>query len=200
MRPVNLPPPPVPGVIDAIPGVCRGGIYASRQGCAPRGVPWKNDHIRRFVGRAFTPAANIAFFLNHRCGGVCTRRRVSEVKRRAAAALRPEIKTPSYNTKQTPNRPGNGQCRTVSAGGIYAAPTHGPNAVTTKKRVRWVYGCGPHACGPYRPRYTPYTPYPGSRRVLPHRKPKSFAAAGRATTIFHFYFLIFNFLKFSKVF
>ena len=38
MRPVNLPPPPVPGVIDAIPGVCRGGIYASRQGCAPRGV------------------------------------------------------------------------------------------------------------------------------------------------------------------
>ncbi len=39
MRPVNLPPPPVPGIIDALPGVCRGGIYASRQGCAPRGVP-----------------------------------------------------------------------------------------------------------------------------------------------------------------
>ena len=26
------------GFVYAIPGVCRGGIYASRQGCAPRGV------------------------------------------------------------------------------------------------------------------------------------------------------------------
>ena len=36
--------------------VCRGGIYASRQGCAPRGVCGIIGRIRRSVGRAFTPA------------------------------------------------------------------------------------------------------------------------------------------------
>ena len=37
------------------------------------------------------------------------------------------------------------------AGGIYAAPTHGPNAVTTQNRYRGANGHGPHACGPYGP-------------------------------------------------
>ena len=48
--------------VYAMPGVCRGGIYASRQGCAPRGVCGKIACFRYSVGRAFTPAANIAFF------------------------------------------------------------------------------------------------------------------------------------------
>ena len=109
-------------------------------------------------------------------------------------------KAPPYNTRQTPCHPGNGRCRTVSAGGMVAAPTHGPNAVTTKKRVRWVYGCGPHACGPYRPRSAPCSPYPGSRGVyLTCRSPFSSGRRPRNTTIFHFYFLIFNLnLNFSN--
>ena len=48
--------------VYAMPGVCRGGIYASRQGCALRGVCGKIACFRCSVGRAFTPAANIAFF------------------------------------------------------------------------------------------------------------------------------------------
>ena len=70
MRPVNLPPPPVPGIIDALPpppvpgiidaisGVCRGGIVASRQGCTPHGVCGIIDRFPYPVGRAFTPAAH----------------------------------------------------------------------------------------------------------------------------------------------
>ena len=55
-----------------------------------RGVCGEIDRSRYSVGRAFTPAANIAFFKNHRCSGV---------------------KTPPYRARQTPGRPGNGQCR-----------------------------------------------------------------------------------------
>ena len=56
MRPANLPPPPAPGIIDAIPGVCRGGIYASRQGCALRGVCGETGRLPRFVWRGQDPA------------------------------------------------------------------------------------------------------------------------------------------------
>ena len=97
------------------------------------------------------------------------------------------------NTMQTVSR----QWVQPFRGGMVAAPTHGPNAVTTKKRVRWVYGCGPHACGPYRPRSAPCSPYPGSRGAyLTCRSPFSSGRRPRNTTIFHFYFLIFNFLNF----
>ena len=37
------------------------------------------------------------------------------------------------------------------AGGIYAAPTHSPNAITTEKRYRKANVRGPHTCGPYEP-------------------------------------------------
>ena len=42
----------------AVPGVCRGGIHASRQGFTPRGVCGKYDRFPYPVGRAFTPAAH----------------------------------------------------------------------------------------------------------------------------------------------
>ena len=64
----------------------------------------------------------------------------------------------------------------IVAGGMVAAPTHGPNAVTTKKQVCWVYGCGPHACGPYKPGKTQCKPYPADRRVVSHRKQNFLAA------------------------
>ena len=38
--------------------ICRGGIYASRQGCAPRGVPGKIARFPRFVRRGLDPAAD----------------------------------------------------------------------------------------------------------------------------------------------
>ena len=47
------------GFVYAVPGVCRGGNYASRQGCATRGVCGQYGRFPRFVGRAFTPAANV---------------------------------------------------------------------------------------------------------------------------------------------
>ena len=55
---------------------------------------------------------------------------------------------PPYNTKRTPRLPGNGQRRTVSAGGMYAAPTHRPNAVAAQKRDHKATGFG--LCTRYR--------------------------------------------------
>ena len=62
------------------------------------------------------------------------------------------VKTPPYNVRETPYQPGNGwQQQThpvpfLPMGmwhGLYAAPTHRPNPVTTKKR----YGKAPGHCG-----------------------------------------------------
>ena len=92
MRPVNLPPPPVPGIIDAIPSVCRGGIYASRQGCSTRGGCGKHDRIRRIVGRAFTPAEPIIFLIFIMCGG---------------------RERPPYRARQTTSAPATGNGRNV---------------------------------------------------------------------------------------
>ena len=163
MRPVNLPLPPVPGIIDAIPGVCRGGIYASRQGyMVMRGLR---------ETRPYTP-------------------HIIKIKKIIGSAG--EIARPTGQDKQ--QAPRQRAMAAMFAGGIYAAPTHGPNAVTTKKRVRWVYGCGPHACGPWAfvPRGVPGW-LPVCPPVLKTRR------AARNTTIFHFYFLIFNLnLNFSN--
>ena len=41
--------------------VCRGRIYAARQGCAPRGVYGKNGRLPRFVGRGLDPAEPMIF-------------------------------------------------------------------------------------------------------------------------------------------
>ena len=41
---------------------------------------------------------------------------------------------PPYKAKQTPGRPGNAKWPHRFAGGMYAAPTHGPNAVAMQKR------------------------------------------------------------------
>ena len=62
MRPANLPPSPLSTGIDAVPGVCRGGIYASRQGCA---IAQGCRLVARFphsVGRGLGPAAHYYFF------------------------------------------------------------------------------------------------------------------------------------------
>ena len=60
----------VPRFVYAVPGVCRGGIYASWQGCAARGVCGKNDRMRRFVGRGLDPAAPMINLKNFiMCGG-----------------------------------------------------------------------------------------------------------------------------------
>ena len=93
------------------------------------------------------------------------------------------------NTIQTVN----GQRRGVSAGGIYAAPTHGPNAVTTKKRYCGANGHGGRERPPYKARQTPYDPYPGGRRVHYTTSPIFARLCRASTSIFHFYFFIFNF-------
>ena len=49
--------------------VRRGRMHAARQGFAVTQGSRLGARLRRSVGRAFTPAANIAFFKNHRCGG-----------------------------------------------------------------------------------------------------------------------------------
>ena len=45
------------------------------------------------------------------------------------------------------------------AGGIYAAPTHGPNAVTTQKRYHGANGHGGVKTPPYNARQTPCKPW-----------------------------------------
>ena len=66
--------------------VCRGGIYASRQGCAPRKVYGKYGRFPRFVGRAISPAEPMIFSKNFiMFGGVCARRRVSDWRRSAVS-------------------------------------------------------------------------------------------------------------------
>ena len=62
----------------------------------------------------------------HRPNAAATKKRYCEANGHGGA------KTPPYNAKQTSCRPGNVQRRGVSAGGIYAAPTHRPNAVITQ--------------------------------------------------------------------
>ena len=129
MQPASLPPPPVAGVIDAVPSVCRGGIYASRQGCAiERGL---RDN------RPYTPLCR---------AGVHARRTLKNLK----IIMCGGVKTPHYNTKQTACTPINTQRPHRFAGGMYAAPTHGPNAVATQKPCYEANGHGPHACGPYK--------------------------------------------------
>ena len=39
--------------------ICRGGNYASRQGCALRGVRGKYGRLPRFVGRGLDPAVAV---------------------------------------------------------------------------------------------------------------------------------------------
>ena len=96
------------GFVYAVPGVCRGGIYASRQGCAiTRGF---REH------RPFSPFCRAGvharrtddFLIFIMCGGV---------------------KTPPYRIRQTKIHPATPNTRKV---------------------------CGPHTCGPYEPRKTPY--------------------------------------------
>ena len=87
-----------------------------------REVYGKFARFPRFVGRGLDPAAHY-----YRFGG---------------------RERPPYIARQTPDRPGNDQRPHRFAGGIYAAPTHRPNAVTSKKR----YTYGPYACGPYNAR------------------------------------------------
>ena len=76
---------------------CRAGVYARR-----------TDDFLIFI----------------MCGGVCARRRVSEANRRAAAALRPEIKAPPYRARETGDFPANPARGTPLPGGIYASPTN----------------------------------------------------------------------------
>ena len=71
MRPVGV--RPVAPFLVRVRGtlICRGGIYAARQGCAPRGGCGKIDRFPYPVGRAFTPAEPIIFliFICNMCGG-----------------------------------------------------------------------------------------------------------------------------------
>ena len=84
---------------------CRAGVYARR-----------TDDFLIFI----------------MCGGVCARRRVSEANRRAAAALRPEIKTPPYRTAYTVVFPVNPAQRAPLPGRMHAAPTnHGKRGRAT---------------------------------------------------------------------
>ena len=134
----------------------------------PRGVCGMIDRFRRPVGRAISPAEPIIFKNNN-------------VRRGQDPALQC-----GANTMQ----PANGQHRGVSAGGMYAVPTHGPNAVTAQKTVHKAPGRGPHACGPYNARQTSYRPYPGGRfaagvNARPTRRGKRHTTHTRATAAFY---------------
>ena len=65
MRPANLPPPHVYGIIDAIPGVCRGGIHAARKTVRSFGVAGAAWRLLCLVGRGLDPAAH--YFLKFQC-------------------------------------------------------------------------------------------------------------------------------------
>ena len=116
--------------------------------------------------------------------------------RRAAAALRPEIKAPPYNTRQTPYPPRQRPTPAVFRRAACMPPLRMDQTPTQPKRglVRQPLTAGPRP-RPTEQKYTPCQPYPAGRRVLPHRKP-NFLCGKRphATSIFHFYFLIFNFI------
>ena len=92
--------------------ICRGGIYAARQGCAPRGGCGKIDRFPYPVGRAFTPAEPIIFLFLY---VICV----------AGEIARPTRQNKQHTTHKRPTP-------AMFAGGMYAAPTHGPNAVTTR--------------------------------------------------------------------
>ena len=61
------------------------------------------------------------------------------------------VKTPPYKPAGTGNQPGTPRDRVPLPGGMYAAPTHKPNAIVTKKRQRKADVRGPHTCSPYKP-------------------------------------------------
>ena len=91
----------------------------------------------------------------------------------------------------------NGQRRGVTAGGMVAAPTHGPNAAATQKRyIRHPAAGRMHAAPTMRGiRHTTHT----RATAAFYRTANLIFSSGRRprpTIIFHFYFLIFNFLRF----
>ena len=104
-----------------------------------RGVCGEIDRSRYSVGRAFTPAANIAFFKNHRCSGV---------------------KTPPYRARQIPGRPGQrAMPRTVSRAAsmpplrIDQTPSQPKNGMA---KQTWRAACmRPLQCGAYAIRTIP---------------------------------------------
>ena len=134
--------------------VCRAGVHARRtlnifKNCIGAAGPAPAGAFRTGAAAPFRSAT----------GPQGPALSAEMANRRAAAALRPEIKAPPYNTKQTSCRPGNVQRRGVSAGGIYAAPTHRPNAAATKKRCGETNVAGRIHAAPTRQgkRHTPHT-------------------------------------------
>ena len=104
---------------------------------------------------------------------------------------------PAYNAAYTVVFSANPTRGTPLPGGIYASPTNKGTAYTNQKRHHRANGHGGRERPPYKARYTPCKPQPGCPRVLSHRKPDFLSGRRpRSTLIFHFYFLIFNFLRF----
>ena len=187
MRPVAVCPMATYLIRRRVYLICRGGIYASRQGCALRGVYGGNDRIRRSVGRgldlraksrlrrlrsetrlrAQTPPHIIKIKKFIGAAGVNTRPTIQN-KRHAypvtgnAAPFRRAACMPPLRIDQTPSQPKNGIVRRTATGRMHV--------------------------GPYNARYTPYAPQ------TPRRLPRFFnRRAARDTAIFHFYFFIFHF-------
>ena len=150
--------------------ICRGGIYASRQGGATaRGLRlaahfrrtlniFKIVSVRRDQGPALQYKANALpsrqRAVPHRFGGRHLCRPYAWTKRghgqkTGLLGIRPRAAcTPALHYKINVTQPINGRCRQRFAGGMYAAPTHGSGAVAAQKPHRRATGQGPHACGP----------------------------------------------------
>ena len=115
------------------------------------------------------------------------------------------VKTPPYNARSTTHKPVDRRCHNVRraaymrplqcegnaiqtvnrrhgrrfAGGIYAAPTHGPNAVATKKPRHKINRHGGVKTPPYKAGYAPYAPAAGS--VQRRKRPPTLAGQGGFT-------------------
>ena len=123
--------------------VRRGRMVAARA-CLPRGnVFWFVYALGPCVGEAYMPPGRGALYAGF------------AGKPAVCPGLYGGVKTPPCKARETSYSPGNAQHPHRFAGGIYAAPTHGPNAIATKKRY---CGADVHGGGkppPYNAKQTP---------------------------------------------
>ena len=168
------------------PSLCRGRMHVKCNmvyRCARTSYTVHNLEIERLrrwpVCMAFAPhcrAGDFArrtndFLIFIMCGGVCARRRVSEANRRAAAALRPKIKTPPYRGGETGNQPGTPRDRSPLPGGIYASPTNEGAAYASQKRYHKATVHGGRERPPYRAGETGNKPRPPRERPANRGRP-----------------------------
>ena len=78
------------------------------------------------------------------------------------------VKTPPYNVRERPYEPASKRRGTVLRAAYMPPLRIDRTRPQPKKRHHRTNGYGPHTCGPYGPRETPYKPYMGSRGASPY--------------------------------